>query len=184
MLAGDRPVGIRAPQHAADAAAEQVDQAHGVHVGDRGRAVDLDRIAPAVAALVDPQRHLAVVDIDDVGEAVAIHIAEQDALRIIAVGEARAVAHGDALAPVAMAQVRPVLDVAVVDQDDVLQAVAGHVAHLTRGSEKLTLGNSSSARRSTKRVLVPAFRGSLKKHSSRLPERIASVTPSPSRSTS
>ena len=45
-------------------------------------------------------------------------------------------------------------------------------------------GKSSNARRSTRRVPVHPFSGSLKKHSRRLPERIASVTPSPSRSTS
>ena len=56
-------------------------------------------------------------------------------------------------------------------------------ANLTRGSEKLTLGNASRARRSTRRVPVQPSSGSLKKHSSRVPERSASVTPSPSRST-
>ena len=73
---------------------------------------------------------LRVVDVDDVGQAIAIHVADQDALGVVAVGEARAVPHVNALAPVAVAEVRPVLDVAVVDQDDVLQAVARHVGPL------------------------------------------------------
>ena len=48
-------IGVAAPEHAADAAAEHIDEAHGIHVGDRRRAEDGDGIAPAVAALVDPR---------------------------------------------------------------------------------------------------------------------------------
>src|SRR5262249_14113241 len=59
-------------------------------------------------------------------------------------------------------------------------------ANLTRWSEKFTFGKSSSACRSTQRTssgFQPEI-GSLKKHSIRLPDRNASVTPSPSRSIS
>ena len=95
-----------------------------------------------------------MVHVDQVGQAVAVDVAEQDA----AVGRSRKANRGllrmlHALAPVAVAEVGPVLDVAVVDQDDVLQARRRSCrAKRTRGSEKLTLGKSSSAWRSTQRV--------------------------------
>ena len=47
---------IGAPQQAADARAVEINQAHAVRIGYRGRAVDDDRLlAPAVATLIDPQ---------------------------------------------------------------------------------------------------------------------------------
>ena len=86
-----------------------------------------DGVGPAVAAAVDPDRDLAAADVDQVGGAVAVDVADQDAGRVVAERQCRGAGHGDPLAPVAMPQVGPVLDDPVVDVDDVLQAVAGHV---------------------------------------------------------
>ena len=95
------------------------------------------RIAPGVAVPVDPDGDAPGRDIDEIRHAVAIHIADEEALGIKAdpgeedcVLEARAVAHGDASAPATVASIGPVLDMPILDQEDVLKAVAGHIPEL------------------------------------------------------
>lgn len=71
-----------------------------------------------------------MADVDQVGQSVPVHVAEEDARGVVTGGEAGAVAGRDALAPPTVAEARPVRDVAVLDEDDVLQAVTGHVGPL------------------------------------------------------
>ena len=69
-------IGIAAPEHAADAAAEHIYETHGIHVGDRRGAQNGERIAPTVAALVHPQGDLGIFRIDNIRQAITIHIAD------------------------------------------------------------------------------------------------------------
>src|SRR5262249_31171307 len=115
-------------EDAADATAQHVAEAHRIHVGDWRRALDDDWITPGIAALIYPEGDLGVVDIDDISHPVAIHIADQDSTWVVTLGEPSAVAHMDAPAPVAVPEVRPIFDVTVVHQDDVLQAITRHIA--------------------------------------------------------
>ncbi len=80
-----------------DSAAQQIHKANGVDVRDGGRAHNLDGIAPAISALVDPDSNMGVIHIDDVRQAVSIYIAHQNALGVVAMGETWAVVHVDAL---------------------------------------------------------------------------------------
>ena len=156
MVAG-QAIGVAAPEHAADSAAEHIHETHGIHIGDRRRARDGDRIAPAVAALVDPESDLGIVHIDDIRQAIAIHIADQDAPGVIAVGKPRAVLHVDALAPIAVAEVGPVLDVAVVHESDVLQTVAREVGPFDARVGKVDVGKDCERLAFDPARVVPAL---------------------------
>ena len=116
-------------------------------VGHQGGAVDGDGIGPAVAAAVDPDGDLAAADVDQVGGAVAVDVADQDAGRVVAERQRRGAGHGDPLAAVAVSQVGPVLDDPVVDVNDVLQAVAGHVGPGHPGVGERDVGEDRQAAR-------------------------------------
>ena len=118
---------VGAPQHAGGSDAEEIDQAYGVDIGDGRCALDHDGIAPGIAALIDPQGDPAILDIDDVGETIAIHVADEDALRIVAKGQSRSVGHVDPLAPIAVTEVWPIIDAAGMHERDILQAVAREI---------------------------------------------------------
>ena len=133
--------------------------------------------------LVDPERDLAVGDVDQVGQAIAVHIAEQHALRVELVRQATgAIVHGHARGPSghsrgwasnrrgpggrATMSCRPSPDMS---------------ANLTRGSEKLTLGKlrvpgAGRARCAGRPAPVGIVEEALQ---GLLPERRTSVTPSP-----
>src|SRR5262249_40194577 len=107
-------------------------------------------------------------DVDQIGRTVAVHIANQEALWVKAdpgeedgVFEARTVAHGDASPPAAVAPVGPILNATVMDQENVLQAVAGQVPELDAWSSNVTSGKEAlSARSRTSRSDQPSL-GSL-----------------------
>ena len=91
-----------------------------------------DGIAPGVAVLVDPDGDVPGRDIHEIRHAVAIHIAHPQALGVEAdpgeeggVLEPRAVAHGDAAAPAAVAPIGPIFHTPVVDEEDVLKVSVG-----------------------------------------------------------
>ncbi|GJE41268.1 hypothetical protein AEGHOMDF_0430 [Methylobacterium soli] len=147
-------VGRAGPENALDARTQDVRQADRRWIGDGRRAGDGDGRAPAIAALIDPERHAVGADIDDVGQAVAVHVADKDPARVVAVGESRAIRHMDALAPAAPAEVRPVVDIAVIDERDVPQPVAGEIrpsdarvreVHIRENLERLPLGRRGLA---------------------------------------
>ena len=75
-----------------------------------------DFFTPSIAALVNPKMNLPVVHINKVGQPIAIDIADQDTSRIVAEWKVRTVLHVDTRAPVAIADVRPVIDIAVVNE--------------------------------------------------------------------
>ena len=85
----------------------------------------------------------AIVNIDKIGHAVAIDIPNQNSPRVVAIRKSRAVAHLNALSPIAIPEVWPILDVTVMDQNYVPHAVARHVATLdaligkTEGGKRL-----------------------------------------------
>ena len=123
-----RAVGSAAEQQPGHPGAVQVGQLQGVGVGYARGAGDGDRLfGPGVAGLVAPQQHPPVVDVDQVGGAVPVEVAEQHPARVVPVGQPRRPAHRDLRTPAAVPEVRPVGDVPVAQQDDVVQAVAGHV---------------------------------------------------------
>jgi hypothetical protein len=102
--------------------------------------VNDNRIAPGIARLVDPDGDLTRRDVDEIRHAVAIHITQQQPLGVEAdpreedgVLKPGAVAHGDTAAPPAVASVRPILDPAIVDEQNVLKAVTGHIPELDAG---------------------------------------------------
>src|SRR5262249_16447694 len=119
--------GVCTPQHAGDAGAQEIAQADRVAIDHARRSRDDDRIAEAVSALVDPKRYLASGDVEHVGAAVTVDVTDQNALRIVTPREARGAAHGDAAAEAAVPEVWPIVEVAVADEDDILQAIAHHV---------------------------------------------------------
>src|ERR1039457_835324 len=118
---------IGAPQHSGGSDTQEVGQPNRVHIRNRRRALNYDRVAPTVAAQVDPQGYSPVFHIDEIGAPVAIHIANQNPLGIVTPREARAVGHMDPLAPVAIAEVRPIIDAAGVDEGDILHSVASEI---------------------------------------------------------
>src|SRR5947209_9480859 len=111
-------VSVPAPKHAADPAAEHIRDPHGINIGDRWSAEDGDGIAPAISTLVDPESYLRVVHIDDIRQAVTIHIADQNAPWVIAPRKMRAILHVNPLAPVTVTEVGPVFHVPIADQRD------------------------------------------------------------------
>ena len=70
----------------------------------------------------------AIIDVDEIGQSIAIDIPEQDTFRVIAQWKARAVAHRYAVAPIAITQVGPIRSVTIVYKNDVLHTIARHVA--------------------------------------------------------
>ena len=101
--------------------------------------MDFDGIAPAVAALVDPERDLAVLHVKDVCPTVTVHVFHEDAIRVITVRKARAILHMETLAPVPVTTIGPILDVAVIDQYDVLPR-ARHTGYLDARVRKVHIG--------------------------------------------
>ena len=122
--------------------AVQVGELHGVGVDDGRCPGDGDRVrGPRVAGPVAPEQHPAVIDVDEVGRAVAVDVAEQQPPRVVAVGQPGCGAHLYRWPEAAVAQVRPVRDVAAAHQDDVLQAVAGHVGEPDRRVGQIDSGD-------------------------------------------
>jgi hypothetical protein len=128
---------IIGPQDALGTVALHVNETNRIDIRNRRRAVENDGVAPPVAALIDPNCDPPRFDIHQVGQAVAIHVAEQQALWVEAdaaedrrIGKLYPAAHRDAPAPTAVAQVGPVVHAARVDKDDVLQTIAAHVGEL------------------------------------------------------
>ena len=84
-------------------------------------------LAPCVAGLVEPEMDPVEVDIHEVRAAGSVQVRQEQTPGIEIELEARRICHRHALAETAVAQVGPVVDPAVVHQDDVVQAIAGHV---------------------------------------------------------
>ena len=159
MTVGMSPC-VSRPQDAADAAPEQIDEPYGVRVRHRRRSGDDDLVAPPVAAPVDPEVDLAVVDVDDVGEPVAVDIADEDTARVVVEWEAGRVVHRDAAAPqVPYPQFGQYSTFRSWTSTMSISPSPDMSDHLTRGSEKVTFGKASSACRSTKRVSAPPVVG-------------------------
>ena len=93
----------------------------------QGGAVDGDGIGPAVAAAVDPDSDLVAADIDQIGGAVAVDVADQDAGRVVVERQRRGAGHGDPRPQLPYPRLGQYWTDPVVDVNDVLQAVAGHV---------------------------------------------------------
>ena len=136
-----------------------------------------------VAGPVAPQQDPAAIDVDQVGHAVAVDVAEQQPARVVAVGQpgrpshlrrARRSGRGRGWASTAMLPLRS--STMSCSPSPVMSASR------TRGSARSTSGTVPLARAGA----LHARRGSasLNQHSSREPERSTSVSPSPSRSTS
>ena len=122
----------RRPDQAGGAVAQQV----GRH--DRGDVVDARelgqtaRFAQPVARLVEVEPHAVAVQVDDVVGARAVDVGQADAplVELVGVVEPGRVVHGDLGAEAAIAQVRPVADLAVADAHQVGEAVAAHVGEV------------------------------------------------------
>ena len=85
-----RPTGalhVTAVQDTAGAGTEQVDDPQAVRDSRGWGALDRDRVAPAVSAVVEPHRHAVVVDIDQVVEPVPVDVAEKHPGRVVPVGQ-------------------------------------------------------------------------------------------------
>src|SRR6516162_10120807 len=97
------PVRIRTPEQPGDTISQEVHKTHRIQIRHWRRAADGNGRPPAVSALVDPKRDLAVIDIDQVCPAVSVDVPQKYPLWIIAVVkmEARVGGHVYPLAPVA-----------------------------------------------------------------------------------
>ena len=163
-------VGIARPQDAGDARTEQVRQPHADYGVDRRRAADRAGRAPTVAGSVDPERDFAVRHVEEVSDAVAIDITEQHALGVEVEWQHAGDLGGDALTPTSVAQIGPVVDAALIDDGDVLQAIARQVrkldarvckADVGKGVKPLARDARSALRRpALGRVVEKALEGS------------------------
>ena len=86
--------------------------------------------------------------------------------------------------PIAVPEVRPVLDISVVNEDDVLQSASRNTRQLYPRIGKRDIREFLDRFRDTGLVCTIPVSGSLKKQIIRLLEWSASVTPSPVRSIS
>src|SRR5215813_11014545 len=113
-------ISVTGPEHSTDPAAQRVHETHCVNIGHWWRTHNSNWIAPAIAALIDPQRDTRIIHINDICQTIAINIPDQDPFRIIAVRKLRAVLHVDSLPPTAVAEMGPIADAAVVNESDSL----------------------------------------------------------------
>ena len=84
-------------------------------------------LTPAIAGLIEPEMHAAKVDIHEVSTARAVEVGEKEPFRVEVDVEMRRMLHGDALPEASVPEVGPVLDAAVMHQDDVIEAVPRHI---------------------------------------------------------
>ena len=117
-------VGISSPQQAADAVAEKVGRLNGVDPGQGRRAANRDAVAPAISRTVDPQADFAIGDIEQVRQAIAVHVREQHASGIKIEWQSARDLSCDTRRPLAATEVGPVVETALMDDGDVLQSVA------------------------------------------------------------
>ena len=120
------------PDQAGGAGAEHVGGFDGVHRVDRGQPGQcLGRREP-VAGVVAVQPYPVRRQVEDVGDAGAVHVGQPQPPRVeqfLRVEPGSAV-HGDPRAEPPVADVGVVADLAVADADEIGQAVAGHVGQV------------------------------------------------------
>src|SRR5262245_25242199 len=126
---------VKAPEYAVRSNSEHVRQTDCGSISDQRRSTNRYRIAPGIAALVYPDSDMTRRNVDQIRCAVAIHVTKQEPFWIeagseikLGVFKQRAVPHNNAPAPSSVSKIRPVFNAAVVNQRDVLQAVAGEIA--------------------------------------------------------
>ena len=122
----------RRPDEAGGAVAEQISGGDGdVVVHTRKDAQGLRR-APTVAGLVEVEAHAVAVQVNDIGCAGAVDVGQPDALvvELVRVVEVGRVVHRHLGAEAAVAQVRPVADLAVADAYEIGEAVAAEVSKI------------------------------------------------------
>src|SRR5260370_22616946 len=131
--------------------------------------MDLDRLAPIITRLVDPECDFHVIDVDEIRQAITVYVAKQDALRIISPRKTRpasilglAASHRHPLPPVAVAEVWPILDNTVIDQDDVLEAVTRHVGPLHTRIREVDIWKTTELFARKARRFLPALQGIIK----------------------
>ena len=127
VVSARHPPEVVAPDDAGGAGPVDVREADRGEVRGEGRSLDGLPIAPGIAGLVEPEVDYRGLEIDQVGRAGTVEIDQEQARRVEVVADARRCGHGDPAAEAAVAEVRPVVDPAVVDQHDVAQPVARHV---------------------------------------------------------
>src|SRR5215469_16623086 len=68
------------------------------------------------------------VHINQVRTACSVEVGQEQAFGIKVNIEQRRILHGDAFAKVAIPKVRPIVDPAIVNQDHIIETIAGHVS--------------------------------------------------------
>ena len=111
---------VGAPHQGGGTSAEHISKVQGVRVGDSWCAQDGLLRTPAIAGLVEPEIHTAKIHIYEVGTARAIQVSEKEPLRVEVDVQMWRILHGDAFPEAAVSEVGPVLDPAVMHQDDVM----------------------------------------------------------------
>ena len=122
----------RGPDQAGGAVAEQVGGHDGNQVVHAGEDTQHLRLAPTVAGLVEVETHAVAVQVDDVGGAGAVDVGQSNALviELVRVVEMGRMVHRHLGAEPAVAEVRPVADLAVADADEIGEAVAAQVCEI------------------------------------------------------
>src|SRR5262245_35951832 len=118
-----------APQHAQRATAEHVGHAHGGARHERGVGKPY-RIREAFAELVDPDRDAVRVDIKQIGDPVTVYVGKEDPPRLVATREGWRVLEPSPHTPAKQSFIRPIPNLARMDEHDVGQAVASHVREM------------------------------------------------------
>src|SRR5207248_4268107 len=92
------------------------------------------RFAPAVARLIEVNAHAVAMQVDDVGRSRAVDVGQPHAplLELVRVVEPWRVVHGDLGAEAAIAEIRPVADLAVSNPDEVDEAIAAQIGEIDR----------------------------------------------------
>ena len=117
---------VVAPEEGRGAGAEYIGKLHGVGGGCYRSAKDGLSNTPAIAQLIEPDVHTVEVHIDEVCAAGSIQIGEKEPPGIKIDAQMRRIGHCDAFPESAIAEVGPVVDSTVVNQDDVVQSTTSH----------------------------------------------------------
>ena len=122
----------RGPDQAGGAVAEQVGRDDRGEIVDGRELAEPARVAPPVAGLVEVEPDAVPAEVDQVGGAGAVDVGDPqpplvELVRLVEHGRVR---HGDLGAEAAVAEIRPVADLAVADPDQVVEPVAGHVGEV------------------------------------------------------
>src|SRR5262249_2460139 len=116
----------RGPQETRAPVSKEIDRQDAVSAKLRGEWNFYGR-RESGARLVEPDPGPVVIEVNNVGAAIAIEIDGKDTIIAVAGRELRRVVHLNAAAPDAVSEIRPIADIASAYSNEILLAIASHV---------------------------------------------------------